>query len=1216
MKSIPLAFKFAFLAVLIAIFGLSLWLYPLKKGIDLEGGHSLIFKINTEGTSSTDLPEQAIEILKRRVDPRGLMNLEWRPVGLDRIEVRMPVGSQDARNKKQLYLQAIDNLEKRNLKPSDVRQIVGLPEQARGKLIQEKVGDDTDRAALLRQIGQLSDQMIQAEKQVQDLNKQIAQSGGPASQPATSPATAPERPVTPQLQALMAQQQQAESEYLNIRADYLKAQDDIRKTNIRTSDLSSLLDQWVSKALAKQMPTDDVTTRNKTVEDGLAEYRKNFPRIAQKDGPLDDVVNRYKEWVTVRGRLDDPQDLIRLIRHAGVLEFRMAPRQAGGEGLNIGASTQDTYLRQLRDEGPQPGHARNDPYQWFKVRGTSEKYTGLVTGEWRGDAYLLLSNEGGRTMLRKKDSAKWALDDATRSSDAKGLPAVGFTFDDAGSSQFADLTGKNIGNLMAILLDDEVYSAPVIKSQISKSGIIEGNFTANDVSDLVNTFKSGSLPAKVDPNPVSVTSIGATLGQTNIDKGLRAAYISLLCVIVFMAIYYLMGGMVANFAAALNILFVLGAMALFSATFTMPGIAGMILTIGMSVDANVLIFERLREEQAKPQSLRMAFKHAYERAFTAILDGHLTTLLTSVILAWVGTTEVRGFAITLGMGVLFNLFTAVLVTRWVFEFLLESKILTNKLKMLRLIGVPKIDWMAKRHYFWAFSLVTAILGMVSLGIEGSNILGIEFRSGSHAVIRFNDDALLKGNMPNDEAVAKAITDIPEMAGLAVQVNVLRDENRFDDFVASYDAKENGGEGKGVVTRGDWLRKGRNADYFTRLDSNGDGQLERSELQAKLPPLRYEITTAQSNQTVVRNVIDKAFPNLLNVQSKVDYTLLENGAAITSLNLQAGPGGITRITASLANSARSDQEALRDHVNGVLMAFQVKDNAQSMTAADVQERLKSARLQPDRTNLPVVDAPRVLPLTPVPGTDRFTAFAVLIRSDDIPANDAGIWDTFARNELSVMDDALKTERSLESLSNFDPAMTATTSKLAVVAVVLSWLGIIVFLWFRFGSAKWGIAAVVCLVHDTIIMVGLVAVSGWMYDTFLGKWLMLDAFKIDMTMIAAILTVIGYSVNDTIVVFDRIRENRGRLTSVSANMINQSINQTISRTLLTSFSVFLVVFVMYVWGGDGIHGFNFALLAGVLFGTYSSIAVAAPILLVGTKKAIVNKIVGSAAQSAAK
>ena len=240
-----------------------------------------------------------------------------------------------------------------------------------------------------------------------------------------------------------------------------------------------------------------------------------------------------------------------------------------------------------------------------------------------------------------------------------------------------------------------------------------------------------------------------------------------------------------------------------------------------------------------------------------------------------------------------------------------------------------------------------------------------------------------------------------------------------------------------------------------------------------------------------------------------------------------------------------------------------------------------------------------------GTDSAgrPAFAVLVRPLETPTK----WSDFAAKEAKLLTAALYREEALVA-SNFDAAIAGETAQRAIIAIVLSWLAIVGYLWLRFGSIQWGLAAVICLIHDVIIVVGLVAVTGWLHDTFLGRAMGLASFKIDLAMVAAVMTVIGYSVNDTIVVFDRIRENRGKLTTISSSVINTSINQTLARTVLTSGTTFIVVFIMYVWGGSGIRPFNYALLAGILFGTYSSVAVASP-LLMGFKKALVAKTAGA-------
>jgi SecD/SecF fusion protein len=237
---------------------------------------------------------------------------------------------------------------------------------------------------------------------------------------------------------------------------------------------------------------------------------------------------------------------------------------------------------------------------------------------------------------------------------------------------------------------------------------------------------------------------------------------------------------------------------------------------------------------------------------------------------------------------------------------------------------------------------------------------------------------------------------------------------------------------------------------------------------------------------------------------------------------------------------------------------------------------------------------------------FTSLAILVQPDDLAKVERtqGDWDTFANGERGLLENALHREGTIPTI-NFDASIAGQTKWSAIMALVIGWAVIILYLWVRFGQLSWGLGAVICLIHDVTIMVGLVAISGWLTANvpWISSKLMIEPFKIDLMMITALLTIIGYSVSDTIVVFDRIRENRGKLVHLNEHVINNSINQTLARTLITSGTVFAVVFIMYVWGGPGIHSFNYALLAGVFFGTYSSIAVASPILL-GFKGAVLR------------
>ena len=291
----------------------------------------------------------------------------------------------------------------------------------------------------------------------------------------------------------------------------------------------------------------------------------------------------------------------------------------------------------------------------------------------------------------------------------------------------------------------------------------------------------------------------------------------------------------------------------------------------------------------------------------------------------------------------------------------------------------------------------------------------------------------------------------------------------------------------------------------------------------------------------------------------------------------------------------------DFAGGVLMV--VDKLSPAVSAGEIEQRFEDMRLQPDEATASQATNPvKIIGLTAA-GENNYTAFAILARSAEQLMGGRDSWNKFAQEEAKLVTSVLHREEAMTA-TNFDSAIAGETKVRAMFAVGLSWLAIIVYLWLRFGQAKWGFAAVICLIHDTIIVVGMVAVSDWLSRTDIGKSMLIGSFKIDMATIAAILTVIGYSVNDTIVVFDRIRENRGKLITVSRNVINASINQTLSRTLLTVFTVFIVVLIMYIWAGESIRGFNYALLIGIFFGCYSSIAVAAPILL-GFKQMVAGK-----------
>jgi SecD/SecF fusion protein len=274
----------------------------------------------------------------------------------------------------------------------------------------------------------------------------------------------------------------------------------------------------------------------------------------------------------------------------------------------------------------------------------------------------------------------------------------------------------------------------------------------------------------------------------------------------------------------------------------------------------------------------------------------------------------------------------------------------------------------------------------------------------------------------------------------------------------------------------------------------------------------------------------------------------------------------------------------------------------MTTRAFQERIENTQMQPGFAER-VQNRIKVLSLSG-PEQEPASDFAIFSRPGRaVEGTEVQSKEVLARELDELLAESLKREEAIVAI-NFDAAIASGAAQSAIFAIIMSWLAIVLYVWVRFGSIRWGLAAVVCLIHDVVIVVGLLAASVWIADTALGGILGIGSFKVDLAMVAAILTVIGYSVNDTIVVFDRIRENRGKLASVSSMALNASVNQTLGRTLLTSTTTLIVVLIMYIAGGAAIRPFSFALLVGVLFGTYSSIAIASP-LLMGFRKALVFK-----------
>lgn len=695
--------------------------------------------------------------------------------------------------------------------------------------------------------------------------------------------------------------------------------------------------------------------------------------------------------------------------------------------------------------------------------------------------------------------------------DQTGRPKVDFAFNVRGGQLFTQLTKNNLpddvqdfSRKLGIILDGYLYSAPAIRSTIGDRGEITGDFSKQETEDLVNVLNAGSLPSALSPDPISELFTGPTLGRDTIERGLNAMVLSTVLVIAFMLVYYRFSGMVACMALLLNILLLLAAMILIKAAFTLPGLAGLALTIGMAVDANVLIYERFREELDRQSSLRMAIRNGFARAQSAIIDSNLTTLISAAVLYAVGTEQVKGFAVPLFLGVAINIFTAVYGTHVIFD-IAEKQKWVSRLKMMRILAKTNIDFWGVRYRCFAASAILILIGMTAVVSRGVGLLDIDFTGGVSVEVVLNQ--------PEDVAQVRSLLEKQDLQDLVVQDVYRQGEDRGNRFVINT-ATPAGMDANKYLTQ----VQGKLKDVFgDKLASN---TLTFSDVQATQSP----------------TPTDKAHAAGPWSQAKLTFT-----HTIDHDTLQG-----------LIQKAAGDQTAKEP----------------------MPVELYSAEYEPGDTT-PYAAWEVKLPVTP----ER------------------------AKTLLTSVQTELHKVPVFPSAATVGGKVAGGTRERGVYALLGSMILIVVYLWVRFQRVVYGFAAVAALMHDVLITLGFLAISAYVAP-FLG-FLMVTPFKIGLTELAAILTLVGFSVNDTVVVFDRIREVKGKSPSLTPEMLNTSVNQTLSRTILTSLTVFIVVFVLYVLGGPTIHAFSFALLIGVFTGTYSSVYIAAPLLLWGRSEGTAAK-----------
>ena len=580
-----------------------------------------------------------------------------------------------------------------------------------------------------------------------------------------------------------------------------------------------------------------------------------------------------------------------------------------------------------------------------------------------------------------------------------GKPSVNMTMNDDGARRWAQLTRVNVGKAIAIVLDGVVYSAPRVNGEISGgSSEISGSFTIEDTKDLANTLKSGRMKAPV--RIVQEEVVGPSLGAQSIRQGIMSFIVAFVLLMIYMIMMYgFIPGMIANSALLMNLFFTMGIMASFQSALTMPGIAGIVLTLGMAVDANVLIYERTKEELKAGKNVKQALQSGYSNAFSAIFDSNLTSIITGIILAVIGTGPVRGFAITLIIGICCSFFTAVFLTRLVYENRMKkdkwvnltftTPISRNFLQNMR------VDFMSKYRTTFTIWAIAAIVFIGFFAIRGLS-KSIDFTGGRNYVLKFE-----KPVQPED--VNKALAT--EFQGYSANALAL------------------GTDG-----------------HTIRVSTN------------------YKI---ESNSLTVD---DEAEQKLFNALSKA--------------------GLVT------------------------------------------QKDLKTFKDPDDRKGGSIISSTKV-----------------------------------------------------------GPSIARDVTNKAIISVIVALIAIFLYILLRVRNVAFSVGSLVALALDTLIVVGFYSAL-WGIVPF--------SLEIDQTFIGAILTVIGYSINDKVVVFDRIRENLGLFKKRDKRtLFNDSLNQTLARTVNTSLSTLIVLLCIFFLGGDSIRSFSFAMILGVVFGTLSSIFIAAPV-----------------------
>ncbi len=1141
----------AILLILLALAAFAV--YPpskkLRLGKDLAGGASLVYSVDV-APGETGVAGKVAEVVKERLDPNGVMEIQAIVQGNDRIEITMPLPASDVKKSRAEFERALAAIGGDALTIDDLEAIAKMETGARAARIAAVSGDNPTRQEALGLAVEAWDRRTEARARVTDLQATVERLNGLIAEAQGAGRTEEDPGVAEWKSAIEIAQQ-------GVRAAATDAAvAEIAWEDLRDPALAGTINAAeVRRAL--QLSNKPIPIRGATAnrlpsprEDALEEIYRASPDAKVR---LEPVLGLWNDYEAKRRTLDDPADVVRMLKGAGVLTFRIT--------VDPGTFSGESEARaQLREGGPRS--VRVERVRWFKINRITnwvqnfEEYQlvqspegaaafflsrGYIVERFRGEYFMLCWDEPGLRLTR--EDGEWKVARAYEGVDQFMRPAIDFEMDVLGASRLGDLTGANVNKRMGVLLDDEVYTAPNLQSRISARGQIAGNFNREELNYIIKVLNAGSLQAKLSPEPISSNILAPTLGADNLRQGLRAGQLAFVLVSIFMVLYYFGYGLVAVLALAMNGLLLMGAMAANQAAFTLPGIAGIILTFGMAVDANVLIYERIREELSRGNDLRTAVRLGYQKALSAIVDGNITTLIVCVVLGFTGTQEIKGFALTLGIGTVTTLFAQLFGTRIIFTLLVDRyrvrklDMLTTAVPAVQRLLQPNIDWMSLRFFNFSLSALLVGMGVFFIVTESRNLLGIDFRGGTSVTIVLSPDADGKPRTMTRAQVEERLGELRELAGNTPEVVVI---NPGDDNVSSNTFRVRTVLSKGGVVQ----------DVVTRAF---EGYID------SLPGLTFAGSDAVSGRS------SPVYP--------IVTPILGDSVEIPSLRLPV--------------AERYDGRT----------AIVLRDIKPAVSAQQLRDRLREMRAKDDFRDI----SQRTEEVIVAEGTPEQVQTAVVLVADPrISYNDnRDLWETLFRDrEWALTQAALGEASTLASVESFSPSVAESFRNRAIAAVLLATVLIIIYVWVRFGSFRYSAAAILTTLHDCLIAIGLVALAEYLFykTPGLASSLMLLPFKIDLNLVAAIMTILGYSLNDTIVIMDRIRENRGKLPYASRKCVNDSINQTLSRTLITSGTTLVAVLILYTTGGEGVREFAYIMLCGLVVATYSSIAIAAPLVWV--------------------